>query len=81
MIISMDSLPNTNVRKNKSISNEVRELVLNRIRKGDRFVDISQTFCINYETFRTINKTFKKTGEVVKRDKGHRSQALIIDQK
>jgi len=47
-------------------------LVIDRLNRGDKTIEISKTFNIKYESILSIYGAYKKTGSVKKKPVGHR---------
>lgn len=62
--------------QNCEISNEIRKLIIDNYNKGNKMVDISKIFNVNYNSVKTIIQRFKKTGATKIKKRIGRSKKL-----
>jgi transposase len=63
------------------ISNEIRKLIIEKLDEGQPPKDVSILFNVNYDTVRSIYRTYKKDGRFEKKKTGHRRSLLSDQQK
>jgi len=81
---SSSSIASSKSRKSGSktvISNEIRKLIIEKLDEGQPPKDVSILFNVNYDTVRSIYRTYKKDGRFEKKKTGHRRSLLSDQQK
>ncbi len=65
----------------KKISNEIRKLIIEKLKSGDSPKDVSNIYQVNYDTVRSMYRTYKKNGLMEKKTTGRRQPILTEEQK
>ena len=63
----------------KSVSNEIRQLIISRLNSGMTIKEVVIAFDVDYKYVSKLHCNYRKTGQVFKRSKGHR-KPLLTDQ-
>ena len=72
---------NNQKRTNQKISNELRTLIIQKMNEGMTPKQITDGYNVKSKTASHIYQTYRKTGLVNKRKRGHRKRILSDNQK
>ena len=56
----------------KNVSNEIRQLIISRLNSGGTLKEVTIAFDVDYKYASKLQCKYRKTGQILKKCKGHR---------